>query len=784
MPQVVSCSACQKQFRVADKHLGRTGACPACRATITIGDPAAPTSKSTTERKSQKVKPSPAATPQLTEANLRAALVGPMRPVRATLTYRLGLLVATFVVLLTPVVYLALITATGYGVYYHAVNHQDMLAAVRGRGAALMFLAYVAPMVIGPILILFMLKPFFTRPRHEQRSRSLVRQNEPLLFTFVDMICETVGAPPPRRIDIDCQMNASASFRRGMASMLGKDLVLTIGMPMVAGLSLQQFGGVLAHEFGHFSQGAGMRLTYVLRSVSAWLDRSVNQRDAWDEWLASAAAELDLRLGWVLWLAMFMVWIARRVLWLLMMISMTVVGYVLRQMEYDADRYEARFAGSDAFETTTTKMARLDVAMQKAYAQIGASHRDGKLVDDLPRLVALNEAKLEPSLSNQLAEYLQNARTGLFDSHPTDKDRIANARREDAEGVFHIKGPAGALFSDFPAQCKATTWEFYREVLGDGVKRAQLKPVGAITTELDAQVSAADALYRYLQGTWRPVVRVGLRRDALTPVEAPKAAVAEAHALRTKFEAAVAEQRQQVGKLDKWRERLTVARAYETLYKAEVRLSKKERPEDLPDRDTAVTTRTKAQRRVNILSRQIEEAGEVNEARLTAAIRLLCHRAVHSQLPKGAKLKSRVETLVPALVAIEGQLETINTLREQAGVLSILIAALQRYGTSELLVDRVVQLARDVHPKLTQVREVLTAIPYPFEHTEGAKSLGIQLIPGVPSRDEVGDLLSVTEVAVDAIGGAQHRILSELCGIAEQVEKAIKLAPLPEPSED
>jgi len=99
----------------------------------------------------------------------------------------------------------------------------------------------------------------------------------------VDRICEEVGAPQPKRIDVDCNVNASAGFRRGMLSMFGNDMVLTIGLPLAAGLTLQEFGGVLAHEFGHFSQGLGMRLSYLVRAIIHWFVRVVYQRDQWDE---------------------------------------------------------------------------------------------------------------------------------------------------------------------------------------------------------------------------------------------------------------------------------------------------------------------------------------------------------------------------------------------------------------------------------------------------------------------------------------------------------------------
>src|SRR5205814_4243365 len=186
----------------------------------------------------------------------------------------------------------------------------------RGRAAIMAVVIYIAPLVIGAIVIVFMFKPLFAPPAKEGRRRSLTPTSDPLLFEFVERICALVGAAMPRRIDIDCDINASASFRRGWLSLiLGRDLVLTIGMPLAAGLSLQQFAGVLAHEFGHFSQGAGMRLTYVVRSINMWFLRVVYQRDEWDEWLESMGGQRDWRIGWVCLVAQGSVWLTWRVWW-------------------------------------------------------------------------------------------------------------------------------------------------------------------------------------------------------------------------------------------------------------------------------------------------------------------------------------------------------------------------------------------------------------------------------------------------------------------------------------
>ena len=97
------------------------------------------------------------------------------------------------------------------------------------------------------------------------RAHLLSRADEPVLFEFVNHLCGIVGAPQPTQIDVTNDVNAAASFESGLLTVVALRLKLTIGLPLVAGMTLRQFTGVLAHEFGHFSQGTGMRLTYVIR---------------------------------------------------------------------------------------------------------------------------------------------------------------------------------------------------------------------------------------------------------------------------------------------------------------------------------------------------------------------------------------------------------------------------------------------------------------------------------------------------------------------------------------
>ena len=428
------------------------------------------------------------------------AFIGAIEPVETSVTYRLGIGVVAIVMIVLPIIYLAIIALVGYAVFYHAVNHIGMLGAVRGRGVILVFVAYLAPMVAGGFLLLFMLKPIFTGFGSGPTKRSLRPEDEPLLFEFVYRICEAVNAPRPKQIDVDCEVNASASFRRGMLSFLtGNDLVLTIGTPLVAGLTTRQFAGVLAHEFGHFSQGAGMRLTYVIRRISYWLTRAVYDRDEWDERLV-ALCGWDLRISWVFFVTRLFVWLTRRILWCLMWIGHAVSSYMLREMEFDADRYEARLAGSRTFESTARQLAMLNFANQKAQRDLASFYREGRLGNDLPRLIASNASQFDSKLRKKINDYVDEQTTGHFDTHPSDSERIANARQEQTEGIFTVARPASELFHNFPHTSKITTLDYFRQLFGSKFRAESLHDIDDILVRQRARDKSFQALDRYLQG--------------------------------------------------------------------------------------------------------------------------------------------------------------------------------------------------------------------------------------------------------------------------------------------
>lgn len=494
----VTCAKCNSSFKVKNDFAGRRGKCPKCQEvllvpSVTTSLQAEPTAAgieaSSTDRVADEAAGRPSSTrcldPVAVQREVFAAFRGPIKPVKTTLAYQIGLVIVGIVMLLLPVAYVGLIGLAVYGVYLHAVCDVWWLGCTHNARAWIVAaMAYGGVLFAGGILVLFMVKPLFARPSRIDRRRSLTRDGEPVLFAFVDRVCQSLGIAPPKRIDVNCDVNASARFDRGIWSMLRRnDMVLTIGMPLAAGMSVEQFAEVLGHEFGHFCQGFGMRMTVLIRVINRWFTRVVYERDHWDQRLAEWGTVNDWRLAMIVGLAMLFVAMSRGVLWLLMMLGHIVAGYMLRQMELDADRHGTRLVGSEVLERNFRLLAELTLSYQAALAHLQKFYDAGRLGDDLPGLTVIYKNCLTDDARRKTDEIVERTRTHLLDTHPCDRDRIRCARAENADGVFQSQYPASVLFLHFDSLCKNVTWDLYRGVLGSKIKPTDMHPIEQLLAE-------------------------------------------------------------------------------------------------------------------------------------------------------------------------------------------------------------------------------------------------------------------------------------------------------------
>ncbi len=441
---------------------------------------------------------------KLTSKQILASFQGTIEPVRATFLYRLWIAIVAGVMVLLPLVYVAMIALFAILLVYHAVNNVTIFETFGKNGggakrAAL--LLYLVPLLAGATVLAFMLKPLFARRQRGPKQRMLDPQVEPVLYAFVDGICDTVGAPRPVRIAVDSQVNASAHLEGGLWGVVGGELVLTIGLPLSAGLTLRQFAGVLAHEFGHFSQRVGMRLYVLIMMVNMWFARVVYERDAWDATLENWSNQGNFYVVILVGAIRLAVWLTRRVLWVLMMFGHLVSGFLSRQMEYDADRYQARMVGAREFAQTQLRVRMMALAEHGAYADLTMSWRERRMPDNFPKLVLANIPQIPKELVKKYREEMLTANSGILDTHPCDRDRRARAEIEEpGEGIFVLDGPAADVFRDFDLLAKAVSFDMYRAVLGPEITKEQLYTVAELVEDQTVAQEGFDAANRYFLG--------------------------------------------------------------------------------------------------------------------------------------------------------------------------------------------------------------------------------------------------------------------------------------------
>ena len=466
MHHSIVCKECQAKLKLKEGKTVFRGSCPRCNGPIVWSAPedgqstvkagtaveseTVATSKSSASGKSS---PSEAAASSEKEF-LRQVLAGfdNQLPRRSpSLSYRLALLGTAIAIVFLMTIYLAIILGTAYGVYWYGINILPSGFQFSGRISVLAIAFHGSVLFAGAAILFSLVVPLFSSRGHESAGRLVTLRDAPLLHAFVGKIADSLGAPIPAEIRLIYAVNASASYG-GLSDIFRKRLVLAIGSPLVAGMNTQQLAGVIAHELGHFGQRGGMLLRHFVFTFAIWCGTASGVQEAFAEGVkegndGESLPEIIFR---------FIIW-ATQSIGSLIVLGMAYVGLFLtmlvsRRQEFDADRYEAEMAGSDAFFGTTRRLIELSIGQSEirkrglSYFLALANQSDG-MENFAAEVVAAADAKAESSVK-KIEKDLQTV-TGWFDSHPGSKDRIAAVRLQPKPGIFRLMLPAWKLYPKF-----------------------------------------------------------------------------------------------------------------------------------------------------------------------------------------------------------------------------------------------------------------------------------------------------------------------------------------------
>lgn len=692
-----------------------------------------------------------------------SAFSGPVEPTKLPLHYQAGLAVVALAMVLLPVVYLALVVAMGQLVWWHLSHDFVIVEHVQGRATLFALLLYLGPAIAGVIFVVFLIKPLFSRRPKAGPAFRVLEADEPELFGFVRKVCDVVGAPHPREVRLDCQVNASAGFRRGWWSFWGNDLVLVIGVPLVAGMTMRQVAGVLAHEFGHFAQGAGMRLSYIIRSVNAWFARVVFERDAWDAWLDEWASHEDWRISLVFKLGQGGVWLGRRVLWCLMQAGHAISCFMSRQMEFDADSYEAKVAGSAEFARTAERLRLLNAAQAAAVHDARSAWQHHELPDDLPALVAWRESVLPADLRQKINASVDEEKTHWALTHPCDRDRVKAAAALAAPGVFQLDAPASGLFADFPAVSKAVTRHYYEHDQELPMDKATLRR----TSEMMADRQAADDAEKYAErffGETFSLTRIKPLPDA--PADAWPSACSIMRDGASGYAASSKQHNELTVKAHKQ------AVGYD-LVQAKFSLST---PQEF-DLNSSIFGEVQATfARTCEERRQLEDAMACYEnaaaQRLAAALAWLDARPEET-----AERRARRAHLLQVQRALAATVNDFQTARQACSSLNLIFANASSHADGAALERQAKAIAGRCESALHRTLQALGDLPHPY--LPAATLIRTSLHNAEPGDNEYVRAFKASAVCDEALLPLLGRVMGELCGQALDAEETWQTTPAP-----
>lgn len=346
------------------------------------------------------------------------------------------------------------------------------------------FVLKVTGIVFCSIFFLFLVKGFFKRPAINKEMHLEITEDEhPLLFAFIDHLCDELGAPLPNKVYVAPDVNAAVMPRTSLINLFvepKKDLL--IGLGLVNSVNLSEFKAVLAHEFGHFSQSAmASSYTYVANRIIAdlvegedWFDRVVG-------WFKSQKNVLAI-IGYVIGAPL---WLGRKILeWFYKAITLQRLA-VSREREFHADLVAVSAAGSNAVvhcllrtefghqcfiqalnDMSTAldhKLYSDDMYLHQDRAAVIVRRKKKDPVLGLPPVLKKPNDGKDVEVFDADEEEMEDEIPPMWRTHPSNSDREKNAKEEFVPAIVDHRSP-WVLFDDPTELRERMTYKFYRMV--------------------------------------------------------------------------------------------------------------------------------------------------------------------------------------------------------------------------------------------------------------------------------------------------------------------------------
>lgn len=291
---------------------------------------------------------------------------------------------------------------------------------------------------MGGLTLFFLIKFMFARNEKDISNYIEITESEqPVLFEMINGIVKDAGTDFPKKVYLSSEVNASVFYNSGFWSMfLPVRKNLHIGLGLMNSVTVDELKGIIAHEFGHFSQRS-MKVGSYVYNVNYIIHNMLYNNEGFDSTvnkLANINGYMALPVIGSFKIVQGIQWLLRKVYY----IVNTNYLALSREMEFHADEVAARIAGPTALITSLVRLELSGRAQGQVFEYYGSKVNENIKPDTIfpqhnfaMQLAAISNGipvtEGLPAMTLENKNKFNKSKLDFEDkwsSHPSDADRI------------------------------------------------------------------------------------------------------------------------------------------------------------------------------------------------------------------------------------------------------------------------------------------------------------------------------------------------------------------------
>ncbi len=314
----------------------------------------------------------------------------------------------------------------------------------------------------------------------------LLPDQTPQLFREIENVARKLGQNMPVEVYLVPDVNAWVAERGGLMG-FGSRRVMGLGMPLLQVLSVSEFKGVIAHEFGHY-YGGDTKLGPWIYKTRSTIERTLR---------GLAGNSKYVQIPFVAYGNLFL----------------RVTHSISRHQEFRADELAAGYAGRNPMMSALQKLFTASAAHSSYWDDEMAPALNAGFLPPYTDgfQTYLDAGQVKEALSGLLTKELESGVTDTYATHPALKDRIGALKELSGDDAPDSSPSALSLLGDLPelerdlfnqlagAELQSTSWDnlvnsVYRPRWAEVVQKQQSNLIGLTFRNLPERLDGLDEL--------------------------------------------------------------------------------------------------------------------------------------------------------------------------------------------------------------------------------------------------------------------------------------------------